>query len=183
MFPGADGQLCNTFFKHFIVEFDFINNEVLLHNPEKFKYNGNGSVLNMQLTGTGTHAVPFSFTLMNGKSYTDQIDIDFGGIYPLKIAKDLLAAISLAGSFTGQAKVENALVMRWYDPDKEPLVMMPDLKALLSEADLKQNVQLEDGDLVYVPRMKIEDVNEWVENMKPFLATLLWPGEKKEMEE
>jgi polysaccharide export outer membrane protein len=99
------------------------------------------------------------------------------GIYPLKDAKDLLAAISLAGSFTRYAKEENTLVMRGYGPDKGPLVMMSDLKALLREADLAQNVHLEDGDLVYVPRMKIGDVNDWVENIKPILDILLWPGE------
>lgn len=99
------------------------------------------------------------------------------GIYPLKDAEDLLAAISLAGSFTRFAKEENTLVMRGYGPDKEPLVMMSDLKALLREADLRQNVNLEDGDLVYVPRMKIGDVNDWVENMKPILDIILWPGE------
>jgi hypothetical protein len=86
MFPGADGQLCNTFFKHFIVEFDFIKNEVLLHNPEQFEYKGNGSVLDMQLTESGSHSVPFSFTMLDGKTYTDQVDIDFGGVYPFKIA-------------------------------------------------------------------------------------------------
>jgi polysaccharide export outer membrane protein len=99
------------------------------------------------------------------------------GIYPLKDAKDLLAAISLAGSFTRFAKEENTLVMRGYGPEKEPLVMMSDLKALLREADLGQNVHLEDGDLVYVPRMKIGDVNDWVENIRPILDVLLWPGE------
>ena len=99
------------------------------------------------------------------------------GIYPLKDAKDLLAAISLAGSFTRFAKEENTLVMREYGPGKEPLVMMSDLKALLRKADLGQNVHLKDGDLVYVPRMKIGDVNDWVENMRPILDVLLWPGE------
>jgi len=99
------------------------------------------------------------------------------GIYPLKDAEDLLAAISLAGSFTRFAKEENTLVMRGYGPDKEPLVMMSDLKALLREADLRQNVDLKDGDLVYVPRMKIGDINDWVENMKPILNIILWPGE------
>lgn len=99
------------------------------------------------------------------------------GIYPLKDAEDLLAAISLAGSFTRFAKEENTLVMRGYGPDKEPLVMMSDLNALLREADLRQNVHLEDGDLVYVPRMKIGDVNDWVENMKPILDILLWPAQ------
>ena len=67
--------------------------------------------------------------------------------------------------------------MREYGPDKEPLVMMSDLKALLRGADLKQNVNLQDGDLVYVPRMKIGDVNDWVENIRPVLDLLLWPGE------
>ncbi|KPK23180.1 MAG: hypothetical protein AMK69_18490 [Nitrospira bacterium SG8_3] len=99
------------------------------------------------------------------------------GIYPLKDAQDLLAAISLAGSFTRFAKEENTLVMRGYGPDKEPLVMMSDLNALLREADLRQNVHLEDGDLVYVPRMKIGDVNDWVENMKPILDMMLWPAQ------
>ena len=99
------------------------------------------------------------------------------GIYPLKDAKDLLAAISLAGSFTRFAKEENTLVMREYGPGKEALVMMSDLKALLRNADLGQNVHLKDGDLVYVPRMKIGDVNDWLENMRPILDVLLWPGE------
>ena len=86
MFPGADGQLCNTFFKHFIVEFDFIRNEVLLHKPDEFRYTRGGSVLDMKENESGTYSIPFSFTMWNGKSYTDRVDIDFGGIYALKIA-------------------------------------------------------------------------------------------------
>lgn len=85
-FPDADGQLCNTFFKHFIVEFDFIKNEIKLHNPQEFKPLNDGSTLNMSLNESGTHCIPFSFTLLDGTSYNDFIDIDLGGIYPLKIA-------------------------------------------------------------------------------------------------
>ena len=88
MFPGADGQLCNTFFKHFIVEFDFINNEVILHNPEQFQYKGNGSILNMQENEIGSYSVPFAFEISDDKAYTDRVDIDFGGIHSLKIALD-----------------------------------------------------------------------------------------------
>jgi hypothetical protein len=86
MFPGADGQLCNTFFKHFIVEFDFITNQVILHRPEQFQYTGKGSVLDMELNKSGTHSIPFKFDMPDGKIYNDRVDIDFGGIYPLKIA-------------------------------------------------------------------------------------------------
>jgi hypothetical protein len=86
MFPGADGQLCNTFFKHFIVEFDFIQNEIILHNPEKFKYSGKGSILDMQLTESGAYSIPFKITMKDGKVYKDRADIDLGGIYSFIVA-------------------------------------------------------------------------------------------------
>jgi len=86
MFPGVDGQLCNTFFKHFIVEFDFQHNIITLHKPETFSYNGTGSVVDMKENDNGSFSVPFSFTMHDGKTYSNRVDIDFGGIYPLKIA-------------------------------------------------------------------------------------------------
>lgn len=98
------------------------------------------------------------------------------GIYPLKDAQDLLAALSLAGSITRLAKEENTLIVRGYEQGKEPLVMMSDVKALLRKADLDQNIRLQDGDLVYVPRMLIGDINDWITNTKPLLELLLYPG-------
>lgn len=86
MFPGTDGQLCNTFFKHFIVEFDFIKSQILLHIPDKFHYEGNGCELDMHQNQSGTHSIPFSFEMLNGLKYRDSVDIDFGGIYPFKVA-------------------------------------------------------------------------------------------------
>jgi hypothetical protein len=86
MFPGTDGQLCNTFFKHFIVEFDFINDNILLHNPEQFQHSEEGVALDMKLNTSGTYSIPFAFTMLDGKVYDDRVDIDFGGVYPLKIA-------------------------------------------------------------------------------------------------
>ncbi len=86
MFPGVDGQLSNTFFKHFIVEFDFIKNEIILHNPKKYKYTGNGCALDMQLTENNTFSVPIKITMNDGKIYNDRADIDLGGIYAFKVA-------------------------------------------------------------------------------------------------
>ena len=86
MFPGADGQLCNTFFKHFIVEFNFITNQIILYKPDQFQYTGKGSVLDMQLNQSSSHSVPLTFEMLNGKKYNDRVDIDLGGIYSFKIA-------------------------------------------------------------------------------------------------
>lgn len=99
------------------------------------------------------------------------------GVYALEDAQDLLAAISLAGSFTRLAKEENTLVVRGYERGKKPLVMMSDLNALLRKADLSQNVPLEDGDLVYVPRMRIGDINDWIANTMPLLNFLFYPSD------
>jgi hypothetical protein len=40
--------------------------------------------------------------------------------------------------------------------------MMADIDSLLKKGDLSQNISLEDGDLVYVPRQRIGDINEWI---------------------
>jgi protein involved in polysaccharide export with SLBB domain len=98
------------------------------------------------------------------------------GVYPLKQAQDLLAALSLAGSFTRLAKEQNTLIVREYESGKPPLVMMSDVNALLRKADLTQNIRLKDGDLIYVPRMLIGDVNDWIINITPLLDIMLYPG-------
>jgi polysaccharide export outer membrane protein len=107
-------------------------------------------------------------------------EVNSQGIYPLKEAQDLLAALALAGNTNRLAKEENTLIVRGYEPGKPPLVMMADVKSLLRKADITQNVRLRDGDLVYVPRMLIADINDWIINMTPLLNILLWPGEFEE---
>jgi hypothetical protein len=95
MWHGTDGQLCGTFFKNFVVEFDFVNKEILLHDPQLFQYSGEGSILDMVADENPSYSIPFSFTLPDGKVYNDRIDIDLGGIYPLKIALNNKNNISL----------------------------------------------------------------------------------------
>ena len=100
MFPGADGQLCNTFFKHFMVEFDFIKNLIILHDPGKFKYSGNGSIIDIKENTSGTYSLPFTFEMNDGKIYNDRMDIDFGGIYAIKIALNNKHNINLPDDVT-----------------------------------------------------------------------------------
>lgn len=107
-------------------------------------------------------------------------EVTFQGVYPLEDAQDLLAAISLAGSFTGLAREESTLIVRAHEPGQKPLVMMADVDALLRKADLGQNIRLEDGDLVYVPRMLIGDINDWIANTLPLLDLLLYPAKYEE---
>jgi protein involved in polysaccharide export with SLBB domain len=105
-------------------------------------------------------------------------EVNSQGIYSLRDARDVLGAISLAGSITSLAKEENTLIVRGYGTrENGPLVMMSDVKAMLRKADMAQNIALQDGDLVYVPRMLIGDINEWIANMTPMIQFLLYPQE------
>jgi polysaccharide export outer membrane protein len=105
-------------------------------------------------------------------------EVNSQGIYSLKDARDVIGAISLAGSITPLAKEENTLIVRGYGTlENGPLVMMSDVKAMLRKADMAQNIKLQDGDLVYVPRMLIGDINEWIANMSPLFQFLLYPQE------
>jgi len=96
------------------------------------------------------------------------------GVYDLKDARDLLSAIALAGKFTDVAKEQNTLIVRATEPGKKPLVMMANVEALLERADLSQNIKLRDGDLVYIPRMVIGDLNKWIRNLDPLLDWVFW---------
>jgi len=105
-------------------------------------------------------------------------EVNSQGIYSLKDARDVIGAISLAGSITPLAKEENTLIVRGYSTrENGPLVMMSDVKAMLRKADMAQNIELQDGDLVYVPRMLIGDINDWIANMSPLFQFLLYPQE------
>ncbi|MBC8177096.1 MAG: polysaccharide biosynthesis/export family protein [Deltaproteobacteria bacterium] len=101
-------------------------------------------------------------------------EVEDQGVYDLKDAEDLLSAIALAGKFTDEAKEENTLIVRATEPGKKPLVMMANVEALLERADLSQNIKLRDGDLVYVPRMVIGDINKWIRNLDPLMDWIFW---------
>jgi protein involved in polysaccharide export with SLBB domain len=102
------------------------------------------------------------------------------GVYPLEDVPDLLAALALAGSFTRVAVEENTLIIRGYEPGKNPQVLTADVSALLKQGDIGQNITLVDGDVVYVPRSIIGDINEFIVNTVPLLNYLLYPGEYRD---
>jgi polysaccharide export outer membrane protein len=103
-------------------------------------------------------------------------EVAYQGIYPLQDAQDLLGAVAVAGNTTVAAKEENTLIVRSQGPGEKPLVMMADVQSMLRQGDISQNVPLQDGDLVYVPPMRIRDVNDFIANITPTLELLLYPA-------
>jgi hypothetical protein len=79
-FPGVAGQVCGAFFKHFVVEFNFDENNMILHKKETYKYKGNGKSLKMTRDTAGSYSIPINLKFKNKESINHQISIDLGGI-------------------------------------------------------------------------------------------------------
>jgi protein involved in polysaccharide export with SLBB domain len=103
------------------------------------------------------------------------------GIYRLKDAHDLLAALSIAGGTTRIAVDSDVKIIRGYleNPDK-PIILSANYDQILKRGDVDQNITLKDGDVVYVPRTVIGDINEFIANTVPLLDYLLYPGEYRD---
>jgi protein involved in polysaccharide export with SLBB domain len=104
-------------------------------------------------------------------------EVNAQGIYRLKDASDLLASLSLAGGPTGQAVKSDIKIIREYQERKgEPIILSASYDAITKQGDIAQNVALKNGDIVWVPRILIGDINEWIVNSLPLLDYLLKPA-------
>ncbi len=92
------------------------------------------------------------------------------GIFRLRDANDVLTAIAQTGGTTPVAIKSDIKIIRGYEEgQRRPLVLSVNLDEILKRGDLAQNVPLQDGDLVYIPRMVIGDINEFINNINPLL--------------
>jgi polysaccharide export outer membrane protein len=101
-------------------------------------------------------------------------EINSPGIFRLKDGADLLSSISIAGGPTRVAVKPDIKIIRGYkERQGKPIILSANLDAILKQGDLAQNIKLLDGDVVYVPRRVIGDINEFIINTIPLLDYLL----------
>ncbi len=86
----------------------------------------------------------------------------------------LFDAVSQAGGVTVFASEESTKVVR--GDIARPEVVSADLENLIENGDQTQNISLANGDLIYVPRSAIGDVNLFVKRITPLLKLIYLPG-------
>jgi polysaccharide biosynthesis/export protein len=100
-------------------------------------------------------------------------EVNRPGIFRLKDAPDLLSAIAQAGNYTLIAVKPDVKIIREYkERGGKPIILSANLDQILKRGDLSQNITLKDGDLVYVPRRIIGDINEFIINTTPLMEYL-----------
>ncbi|MDP3283922.1 MAG: hypothetical protein Q8M56_05805, partial [Desulfobacterales bacterium] len=92
------------------------------------------------------------------------------GILKLKDSQDLLTAIALSGGTSPVAVKTDIKIIREYEERQgKPIILSANLDQILLQGDLAQNIKLKDGDVIYVPRSVIGDINEFITNISPML--------------
>lgn len=97
------------------------------------------------------------------------------GAYPYKYDMNLVGALSQAGGLTDVGVSDNILVVR--GGLEKPMLIASNMKGFLEKADFSQNIRLQGGDVVYVPRTLIGDINSFAKKLMPVLYMGRMPAE------
>lgn len=163
----------------------------------EFNYGGNGDLRKVELVRKGKKYTLNLYSALFGGNLSHNVIVDDGdmitvpeeptfakrvyvfgqvngpGVFSLTDANDVLMAISLTGGYTPLAVTSDIKIVRGYvERQGKPLVLSVNLDEILKRGDLSQNIPLQDGDLVYVPRMLIGDINEFIANVNPLMTFL-----------
>ena len=101
-------------------------------------------------------------------------EISAPGIYEFDEDVTVLEAVLRSGGFTSNAVQQDMKVVRG-DP-RDPVMLTVNVDGILHQADIAQNIVLEDNDIVYVPRDFLGSLNEVMSRLDPVLSFLMWPG-------
>ena len=102
-------------------------------------------------------------------------EINKPGVYTITRELSLVEAIALAGSYTDTAVLETVMILR--GDIKRPEILSRDLKKLLKKGDMSQNLSLQAGDVVYVPRTFLGDINVVLRQIVPLLQAIVLPAQ------
>jgi len=111
-------------------------------------------------------------------------EVNNPGVFVLDTDMGVLESISKAGGMTRDAKMANVLLIR--RGQGKSTVMSLNLKKVFKEEDVSQNINLQNGDIVYLPRVTIASVSRFFSHLSEILSpfvmfetgVVLWPSVK-----
>ncbi|MCW8926345.1 MAG: hypothetical protein OQJ84_08820 [Xanthomonadales bacterium] len=134
-FPGIAGQVCGALFKHFVVEFDFDEQNLILHRRETFQYQGKGSPVAMTRDENGAYAIPVKVKTRDKPAVDYSLFIDLGGINPMALVisekygiekpggDKVYLAHGASGEITGYRDVLESVTIGGYELNDVPVVL------------------------------------------------------------
>jgi len=96
------------------------------------------------------------------------------GVYPTRGDIHVMEAIALSGGFEQRAVLGSAKILRG-DMTK-PEVIACDINRLLNKGDMSQNIKMQNGDVLYVPKNIIGKISDFLREIQPILEFIIWPA-------
>ncbi|MBI5238719.1 MAG: polysaccharide export protein [Deltaproteobacteria bacterium] len=93
------------------------------------------------------------------------------GFFQIDSSTTTLEAISNAGGFTLDGKQNNVLLIR--GGARKPQIIQLNLAKAFSDGDMAGNQPLQRGDILYVPRTTISDVNRFFSHLSTIISPFL----------
>ena len=89
------------------------------------------------------------------------------GLYRFTFNSRLIELVSMAGGYTEDAVITNTKVVR--GGIDNPEIISVNLAKLISKGDVRQNIPIQEGDIIYVPRSTLASIGYVIEELKPLL--------------
>jgi polysaccharide export outer membrane protein len=90
-------------------------------------------------------------------------EVNRPGVFTMDSETRLMDALAMAGNFTGDAEPRTVALIR--GDLNAPHIVLLDVKKLISQGDVRQNVALQKGDVIYVPQSYIASVTTFFERL------------------
>ncbi|MCC7211064.1 MAG: polysaccharide export protein [Candidatus Brocadia sp.] len=116
--------------------------------------------------------VSLEITSFRGQKIFILGEVNTPGVYQIDTPTTIIEAIAKAGGYTLDGKYSSVMLIR--NGQEKPELKRLDLKKTFATGDLSQNVFLKSGDVVYVPRTFIADVDRFFKHFENIVRPLAW---------
>lgn len=116
--------------------------------------------------------VSLEITSFKGQKIFILGEVNMPGAYQIDTPTTVIEAIARAGGYTLDGKYSSVVLIRG-GPEKPELKKL-DLKKTFVKGDLSQNVYLKSGDVVYVPRTFISNVDRFFKHFENIIKPFVW---------
>jgi protein involved in polysaccharide export with SLBB domain len=102
-------------------------------------------------------------------------EVNNPGVIPTRGELSVVEALASAGGFKQDAVLGDAKILR--GDMTRPEVIACDINKIIWKGDMSQNIMLQNGDMLYVPKNTIGRISDWLRQIAPILNFIKYPGE------
>ena len=110
-------------------------------------------------------------TSIQSKKYSVLGEVNNPGVFSLDSSVNIIEATAKAQGFTNDAKLKTILLIR--RGASAPELYAVNLEKVIEGGDFTQNIDLQNGDIIYVPATRIADMSRYFSHLSKIIAPFI----------